>query len=199
MELDYEQIYIETGTRLPVEDARFLYEQASAINAKTILEIGAGGGGSSIVLGTVAKENDGHLYSIEPKPEGRWLPNITKYGLVRTITLIKGFSPWVAFEMPELDLLFIDGNHELQYCLCDYHYWQKYVRPGGIVVFHDHMGNCAEDKRRSKYGRPDYIPLVQRAINIILETDELIPLGCSYAVKGGATAYQKPKSGKDAK
>lgn len=37
----------------------------------------------------------------------------------------------------KLDLLFIDGNHEYNYVKFDYNCYSRYVKSGGIIVFHD--------------------------------------------------------------
>jgi predicted O-methyltransferase YrrM len=36
-----------------------------------------------------------------------------------------------------ISLLFIDGNHSYHGCARDIESWTKYVKPGGIILFHD--------------------------------------------------------------
>jgi hypothetical protein len=38
-----------------------------------------------------------------------------------------------------LDFVFIDGNHSFPYVAEDIFYWEKKVRPGGIVSGHDYL------------------------------------------------------------
>ena len=192
MDIDYNQLIKDSNGRIAVEDLHLLERAADHCRAKTILEIGSADGGSSVILGLKAKERGGHLYCIEPQPKGRMKANMTAHGLDGHYTLIAKASPWVPFELvPPIDLLFIDGRHDLRWCLVDYHYWQPKVRVGGVIIFHDTGGHCQEDRRQSGYGQPGYKPLVQRAIDIILTTDPLRMVDSSQAPNGGAIAFEK--------
>jgi predicted O-methyltransferase YrrM len=57
--------------------------------------------------------------------------------------LIKGMSQWkntldqVKNITPELDFLFIDGNHMYDYVKMDFEMYSPLVKKGGIVAFHD--------------------------------------------------------------
>lgn len=144
--------------RLSPDDCKLLYENALAISAKRILEVGAALGTSSIVLGLACRQTGGHVYSIEPHPRNEWFGNIERYGLNKVVTLIQGFSPWVELcERGPLDFLFIDGEHKTRWCLMDYHYWSHFVRPGGLIGFHDIYGPPAAK--------------INRAIDMIMEDD----------------------------
>ena len=186
------KIIAASNSRIAVADLQLLERACDYCQAKTILEIGSADGGSSVVLGTKAQAQGGKLYCIEPQPKGKMLANLAEYG-VTSFEIIPKASPWIDFgAVPELDLLFIDGYHEVRWCLVDYHYWMPKLRHGGVVVFHDTQGGSAEDKRRPEYGKPGYVPLVQQAIDIILKTDDLNVLDRSDAPRGGAKAYVKP-------
>jgi len=192
VDIDYNQLIKDSNGRIAVEDLQVLERAADHCQAKTILEIGSADGGSSVVLGLKAKERGGHLYCIEPRPKQRMVDNMARYRLADSYTLIAKASPWVPFEsVPPIDLLFIDGRHDLRWCLVDYHYWQLKVRIGGVIVFHDTGGHCQEDRRQSGYSQPGYKPLVQRAIDIILTTDPLRMVDSSQAPNGGAIAFEK--------
>jgi hypothetical protein len=121
------------------------------------------------------------------------IDNMLKYKVEDAYELICKASPWVPAQVvPQtLDLFFIDGCHELRWCLVDYHYWAPRVRPGGIIVFHDTSGRCQEDRRQQGYGKPGYLGLVRRAVQIILETDHLMLFDESGARNGGAMAFIK--------
>lgn len=162
-ELAYQIILPRGGDRLSAADARCLHKNALAIKAANILEIGAAGGCSTMVLGNVARLTGGHLYSIDPKPEGRWKPNIDSLGLGQYVTLIKQYSPWVDPKLVKtpIDFLLIDGDHRTKYTIADYQYWQHYVRKNGLVCFHDWTGAGGNDAE------------IKRAVTIILETDDL--------------------------
>ena len=193
MEIDLLKLITESQNRITVEDLELLERVCDRSHAKTILEIGSAAGGSSVVLALKARERGGRLYCIEPFPKQRMVDNMKQYGLSDHYTMIAGSSPWFGQqEVPlMLDLLFIDGYHETRWALVDYHYWAPRVRPGGIIVFHDTGGGSAEDRRRPEFGQPGYVPLVMRAIEIILQTDDLEQVDRSDTPKGGAIAFVK--------
>lgn len=193
LNINYEQLIKDSNGRIAVEDLQLLERACDFCQAKNILEIGSADGGSSVILGLKAKERGGHLCCIEPQPRGRMKANMAHYELAGHYTLFAMASPWVPLErIPELDLLFIDGRHETRWALVDYHYFEPHVRPKGIIIFHDTSGHCQEDRKQPDYGKAGYVPLVQRAINLILTTDELLEIGRSDARNGGAIAFQKP-------
>jgi len=194
--LDLEQVRADSNRRIAVGDLELLQRCCDYCGAKTILEIGSADGGSSVVLGTKAKERGGHLYCIEPFPKSKMIGNMKAYGLDGFFTLVPEASPWVTLNLKSIapiDLLFIDGRHDIRWCLVDYHYFEPYVREGGVVIFHDTGGTCQEDRRQPDYRKSGYVPLVLRAIDIILSTDadSLIQFDLSTAKDGGAMAFTK--------
>ena len=55
----------------------------------------------------------------------------------RVIWLEK-FSHDVAKDWTQpIDLLVIDGDHTVEGVKCDWNDWSRFVRPGGVVIFHD--------------------------------------------------------------
>ena len=161
MDLDLPRLIVESNRRITVPDLEALARVCDQIEARTILEIGSADGGSSVVLGTKAKERGGHLYCIEPKPTARWRVNIDECNLKETVTLLPGLSPWIHpdYITSPIDLLLIDGNHRTRWALVDYHYWFPQVRIGGMIAFHDY---------NARKGVGEW---VRRAIDIILEDD----------------------------
>jgi len=193
--MDYERLIRASNGRIAVEDLQLLERACAAARARHLVEIGSADGGSSVVLGDQARRRSGHLTCIEPKPKQRMIDNMQRYGLIRHYTLIPAASPWLGAleaQLPEsIDLLFIDGCHEVRHCLVDYHYLAPRVRPGGVIVFHDTGGHCQEDRRQGDFGTAGYVPLVVRAIEIIRATDALVEIDRSDAPVGGAIAYRK--------
>jgi len=191
--MDLKEVIKDSNGRIAEVDLELLQRACDYCKAAYILEIGSADGGSSVVLAAKAKEQAGHLFCIEPKPRRRMKDNMVKYGVQDHYTIIPKASPWVPFEVvpDDLDLLFIDGYHELRWCLCDYHYWAPKVRKGGVVVFHDFCGGSAEDHRQKYFGQKDYVSLVARAVDIILETDSLKEIDRCEAPRGGAIAFEK--------
>ena len=155
--MDFEEIYERGNRRMYLWELEILYETASSIKAKSIVEIGAWDGCSTMVLGTVAKENNGRLYSIDPRLTVDMLKNVEEMGLKEHVVNVVGASPWIDMKfMPNsYDYIFIDGNHQTRWVLVDYHFWMHYLRKHGMVAFHDIS-----------------FPSVQKALEIIKETDE---------------------------
>ena len=166
-EPDLTDILNHCGGRLSIDDARILYHTSLGLNSKTILEIGSMDGCSSMVFGYVVQETGGHLYCIEPNPKTKWKANMERLGLTGYATSIMKSSPWidptrVAFPPgpTPIDYLLIDGDHRTRWTIADYHYWEPYVREGGMIAFHDWTGGKGVGA------------MVQRAVGIILEDDE---------------------------
>jgi len=154
--MDFEALAKRGAIRMYPWEMEILYRTASDIKAKTILEIGAWDGCSTMALGAVAKENDGRLWSIDPKLTSPMLKNMEELGLTKYVKHIVGASPWIDMNiMPNgYDYIFIDGNHKTRWVLVDYHFWIRFLRKHGRVAFHD---IC--------------FPSVQKAFEIIKETD----------------------------
>lgn len=203
MKIDYIKLYKQSNGRIKIADLELLERVCLQCEASLILEIGSGDGGSSVVLANMVRQQypiGGRLYCIEPVPKQRMVDNMAAYNLQRYYQIIRGCSPWVGGDIvpAEIDLLFIDGYHYTRWALMDYHFWAPRVRHGGVIVFHDTMGGCKEDREqedfvnRSDWGQAGYVPLVLRAIDIILETDKLEQIDISKAENGGAIAFRKP-------
>ena len=131
----------QCGNGMYPHEIEMLYTSASEIKARNIVEIGARSGNSSVALATVAKEQGGHLYSIDPdrKFHEGWEKNLEHFGVREYATKIIKASPWVDKEdiKTPIDYLFIDGNHQTRWVLVDYHYFQPWVRKNGRIAFHD--------------------------------------------------------------
>ena len=124
---------------LGAEDATLLEKTCREIAPKSVLEIGARFGHSTIILASVCKETGGIVQTIEPFPKPEWKSNLESRGLSPYARMIVGESPWVNPELilQPIDYLFIDGDHRTRWCMMDYHYWQKFVHIGGRIAFHD--------------------------------------------------------------
>jgi predicted O-methyltransferase YrrM len=157
----YTDILNSCGGRLSINDAKILYNTALDIDAQTILEIGSMDGCSSMVFGEVCKLTGGHLYCLEPNPKGKWKANMDRLGLSDYATSIMKASPWVDPKLiPQpIDYLLIDGDHRTAWTITDYRFWEPYVRPGGIIAFHDWTG------------AKGVAAWVQQAVAIIMEDD----------------------------
>ena len=180
--MDFEEISTRGGKRLVREDFDLLVKTCKEIRPKTIVEIGSMDGCSSMMFGLLAKEINAKVYCIEHRPKARWKKNIKELGLELVTTLIVEESPWVtlsAIQMP-IDFLFIDGNHRTRWMLVDYHYWERYVRKGGRIAFHDY---------NARKGVKEW---VRRGIDIILEDDKnLKEVGRNNTADRGTIVFEK--------
>jgi cephalosporin hydroxylase len=159
------------GGRLSIADAKILYRLALELEAQVIVEIGSKDGCSSMTFAEACKQTGGHLYCIEPSLTGKWAANMKRLDLVQYTTIINEASPWVNplnipidadpkdVHYPIIDMLLIDGDHRTRWTITDYHFWEPYVKTGGVIVFHDWTGANGVGA------------WVQRAVSIILEDD----------------------------
>jgi predicted O-methyltransferase YrrM len=109
-------------------------EKISDIDTKNILEIGIAHGGTTIFWQVIGD----NVVSVDKRDfEG----GISKDRL--TTTLVLGDSHLsetldkVRQHIPEVDVLFIDGDHSYDGCRQDWEMYSPLVRPGGVVAFHD--------------------------------------------------------------
>lgn len=200
----YTDYIVKGNRRLLLTDGLLLREACISTNAKTIVEIGSMDGGSSLILGDYARINNGHLFCIEPYLKSRWKGNIENEKLQEHITMMEASSPHINtvtlqritnVDRNEIDVLFIDGDHRTSRTIADYVFWEKYVKIGGIIIFHDYCGGKGVKE------------WVRSAIKIILDDYEkdlmylqssdqpgkLELFGISEGGDRGAIAYRKVK------
>jgi len=129
-----------------------LLERLQPLQPRRVLEIGTAAGGTLFLLSRVAAPN-ALLVSID-MPEGRFGGgyNLLRRGLYSSfarrgqrIVLIRGDSHRqavrkrlaAALNGQPLDFLFIDGDHSAVGVLQDFEDYAPFVRPGGLIAFHD--------------------------------------------------------------
>jgi predicted O-methyltransferase YrrM len=129
--------------------------------AQTIVEIGVWGGKSLIPLAFAVKERKGGMvYGIDPwsredSVKGmtginekwwgsvnheavyqRLVQKIIEFQLEDCVTLIRSTSE-NAPQIPDIDILHIDGNHSETSSLYDVKKWAPLVKSGGLIIFDD--------------------------------------------------------------
>ena len=178
----WDEIIIRGNKRMLASDLDILDRTARSTKPKTIVEIGSMDGTSSMCLGMVVRDFGGQLYCIEPRPTSRWRRNIQELFLEDSVTFIKAASPWVNTQcIPKpIDYLLIDGDHRTRWALVDYHFWCPMVRPGGMIAFHDYNA------------KKDVGNWVRRAIDIILEDDDLKEVEHNNTKDRGIIVFTKP-------
>lgn len=122
-----------------------LAQEVQALRPQIILEIGTARGGTLLIWSALASEevitcdlNDlsaqAPLFSALPPP-----------GSTCKVTLLSGNSHEPEFKARveaalagrQVDFLFIDGDHREAGVTADYRDYSGFVRPGGIIAFHD--------------------------------------------------------------
>lgn len=122
-----------------------LARAVDALQPKIILEIGTAHGGTLLIWSSLASERvitcdlkDKHvqapLFQAFPPPKSNC-----------KVTLLSGdshtaeFKQRVAQELGgrKVDFIFIDGDHTVEGVTADYNDYREFVRPGGIIAFHD--------------------------------------------------------------
>lgn len=119
---------------------------------KDVLEIGAGCGYSSTLMGTVAKSVtsiDHHQHI--PDGLNKVLAAQQAYG-VKCENLVGSsleILPKLVQEGRKFDLVFIDGDHSSEGISNDYFYAMQLIRPGGMIAFHDYgEDSCPEVREK---------------------------------------------------
>ncbi len=118
---------------------------------RTAVEVGVYEGSSAVVLCS-SLPRDADLHLIDPftgnalLPGWRGVQSATRRVVGRQARARGGPRLHWHVELSEqtaarwshpLDLLFIDGDHSERGCRLDWDLWSSFVRPGGVVVFHD--------------------------------------------------------------
>lgn len=115
----------------------------SLAEAPVIVNIGAGAGTSGLAF--AESRPDARVFTVDISPGGPLggLENERNAFAGTGLTLptqILGDSQAVgkAWDGPQIDLLFIDGDHSYEGCLGDLVAWREHVWTGGLIVFHDY-------------------------------------------------------------
>lgn len=65
------------------------------------------------------------------------------------VTFVREYSADAVRHFPDdsLDFVYIDGNHEYLYVTQDIFYWERKVRPGGIIAGHDYYRSIVKKSK----------------------------------------------------
>lgn len=136
------------------EELRLLNRLASEVPAGgVIVEIGSFQGKSTIALGLGAKVNGAQVWAIDPHNDymvdedthygmenhANLLKNLVTYGVADTVRVVALPSAELCWK-PEkdIDLIFIDGDHEAKAVKEDFQLWAWHVPSIGHIAFHDY-------------------------------------------------------------
>ena len=134
--------------QIPSEISR-LAEAVAAIEPRVILEIGTASGGTALIWAALARERVISCDLIDMHYQQPLFSRFPPPGSSCRMTLLSGnshdpaFKERVARELDGqcVDFLFIDGDHTEAGVTADYEDYRGFVRPGGLIAFHDILEN----------------------------------------------------------
>lgn len=137
--------YMRVKTMQVPAEIQQLARAVEALQPKIILEIGTARGGTCLIWSHLASER---VITCDLNDMTRQAPLFTKFpppGSGCRVTLLSGnshnpeFKARVADELngEKVDFLFIDGDHTVCGVTADYNDYKEFVRPGGLIAFHD--------------------------------------------------------------
>lgn len=138
-------------------EARALYEYSSTLSKNSLLlEIGCFKGKSTYCLGQGLTEGkiiivdpfdgSGDAASVDVYTVGagkttlfqEFMEAMDKAGLAEKLKIFKGLSNKFVGKFDPLDLLFIDGDHSIEWCRHDYENYSGLLKKNGLLLFHDY-------------------------------------------------------------
>jgi len=122
-----------------------LAEKVKALQPRRILEIGTARGGTLLIWATIASERVISCDLRDMSLQSGLLESLPPPGSKCRVTLLSGDSHTAAFRQrvaetlqgEQVDFLFIDGDHTVGGVTQDYEEYKGFVRPGGLIAFHD--------------------------------------------------------------
>ena len=140
------------GFRFPFDvDGWLSFDEAHALwnlaRGKRVLEIGSYCGASTIAMAQSAREVhavDPHDGRATPRPKNTFhemRDNLARYGVSEKVTILRGTTSAMLATGPldlEVDLVFIDGAHDVESVRSDIEYARRILAPGGLIAFHDY-------------------------------------------------------------
>lgn len=132
---------------LQLDEAALLFRLARDAETGPFVEIGRFKGGSTMIFATALPDGvelwsyDLHV-ALRPDLPGEQLDRelrdaLARYGVEGKVHLVVADSRTVDPPAPELELLFVDGDHSYEGAKADYERWAPLVRPRGHLLFHD--------------------------------------------------------------
>jgi cephalosporin hydroxylase len=126
-----------------------LANAVAALKPKIVLEIGTARGGTLLIWSSLASEKVISCDLVHREPQKPLFEALPPPGSTCRVQLLTGNSHDAAFKQrvaqalagQKADFLFIDGDHTESGVAADYHDYKEFVRPGGIIAFHDIIEN----------------------------------------------------------
>jgi predicted O-methyltransferase YrrM len=152
---DFDTIKVPRGglDKPGAESLEFLFNKIKRRGVQ-VAEVGSWTGGSSVILGTLAKSQKGQLYCVDwfsGSPDSNlgiaeyvniekiWNAHMLHHelGEVTHLSTLDSKVPVGPHFRNKFDLIFIDGDHRYENVKADIDAWLPAVRKGGILCGHD--------------------------------------------------------------
>lgn len=131
--LKYERLL---GDPSLVVDTRTHLRYFRHVAAGNVLEIGVDVGNSTTAFLLGVSENGGHLYGIDINKKSETVFAGNKHWTFFHASS-KAFVPVCKHALPELDVLYIDGDHSYEGAAFDINTYGPMVKKGGLILVHD--------------------------------------------------------------
>lgn len=126
-----------------------LASAVAALKPKIVLEIGTARGGTLLIWSSLAAQQVISCDLVHRDVQKPLLEALPPPGSACRVQLLTGNSHEPAFKQrvaqalagQKADFLFIDGDHTENGVAADYNDYKEFVRPGGIIAFHDIIEN----------------------------------------------------------
>ena len=137
--------YLTVKTLQIPSEITALARAVQALAPKIILEIGTARGGTLLIWSSIASEKVITCDLQDMRVQAPLYQAFPPAGSQCKVTLLSGdshsakFKQRVAHELggKKADFIFIDGDHTVEGVTADYNDYREFVRPGGIIAFHD--------------------------------------------------------------
>ena len=128
--------------RLEPWEGEYIYLLAARAR-RGIVEVGRFSGGSTFLLACANPTVPIYSIDIAPKDDEKLRGYFRENSVGDNVRLIVGDSQHTDYpDIPDVDMLFIDGDHSYQGCTNDLEHWYSKVVDGGHIVLHDAYYGC---------------------------------------------------------
>ena len=184
------------------DSAWLLYGLVRSMKPQVCVEIGSARGKSACFIGLALKRNgQGKLYAIDPHMRTNWndvasvdthpliIKNLHTAGVTDYVEIVRKTSAEAVKNWkPEIDVLFIDGDHSYEGVKADWDRFLPFMKPFGAVIFHDTLWDIRPDPQyqRADMGVPRFVDELRKAGYPAITIDQNFGVTLIQPVKGGA-------------
>jgi precorrin-6B methylase 2 len=117
--------------------AELTWLMAQADQMESVAEVGCLHGRSAFALMTAC---DGPVWCVDPWPDegDHCYPSFVAHcGHFPNLRVVRAYSPAAAKEVPDIDMVFLDGDHEYEAVMADIEAWLP--KTGKLICGHDYQ------------------------------------------------------------